>query len=1153
MKPDGSGAYGPLDFALGAVIRVSGRDFTVVDADADSRALLRARYGVELGAPLPVPRTYIVPKEEVGHRGHANKVSPDQGDQEDVVHGFFKRAPDTKGKFMEHGSNILRFECEWRETGETFGDRRSFALQYYLSDDTMELLDKTSAYSQGGAFTKFAARQRMPRMALEVGAEAVVTNVPGGEAPPALEAVAAAHARARAAYRYTDGPTVWPKFTNPITGKPTSTPSTAGSGGAGVVGGFAVLTAPRAGAAPAPDFITAADLVCGGVISIFGRPLLLRSCDPFTVAFGLQKLGIDQRNTFLGASQTPAAERAAGMPHCAPRGPVGLPPFVGALAVGVEEETRVNASKIVPTFRYANNFDRFYQLAGKQLRFEAALDAGGADPDDAAREFVVSFYLEDDTMAIVEVFRDKKGARAVRFLARGRWRNARSAPERAVQLSVQGARGDAVLPPPQQRAYDRVFSANGETFGYADSFNGQGYSGGVYGKAERTGPGGTGVAAAADLGIRDPLTHAFEAPPPVFAPADFYEGASIQMHHLPGLVFVLGRPDGFTAAYLASRAAAQAAGSPSDARNVYVADTANPVPSLPLERTGAPPATAATASTTTSSPPGSYPHSCLLLARLLCGVSASAETVCRQADKGARGYAPRGVVAQVLAGYGVSPASCPQEALDAVLDAHTIGTGESLMAAERAAECARSRVHARRGPAALPPPLPAHTPAGGSPLSSSGRSMPRTPAGEAAALSRTVLHTVQGLSDPFAGPHLTDFGAAAFGAADMVDYPALFRALEEAVVAQQSLQPRMEKVLPQLRAALLSSREHLRRCFRDLNCAGTGVVTFREFRHLLLRHQLDVGMNDASVRELMRRFPPASPAPMDATGEPQLCYKGFVEALLDASTLAPGEMEHFWDFVRGVHNRAPESVGGTFTVPQVFPHVNKVSSWGPSMDLSRFEAGLGETRYSPKAPVPLSPSRGSENFASSGGAKAAPPPSGPASASATASGAFAAHAGAFQAAQLPTSPLNASLAPRPAGTAAPPPPPPRPAMAPSATSSDPRPAPAQACVDVYAALSAGAEGAALLERLRAAFGTRRLELYRALTLYDTRRTRTLGARAFLDALVSAGLRLSTAQTASLTRTLCQAAGAGGRTVPHPQDVNVDYNTFLDQIFPPVTW
>ena len=50
------------------------------------------------------------------------------------VNGFYKKMPDMKGKFYEHGSAMLRFECEWREIGETFGDRRSFALQYYLAD-----------------------------------------------------------------------------------------------------------------------------------------------------------------------------------------------------------------------------------------------------------------------------------------------------------------------------------------------------------------------------------------------------------------------------------------------------------------------------------------------------------------------------------------------------------------------------------------------------------------------------------------------------------------------------------------------------------------------------------------------------------------------------------------------------------------------------------------------------------------------------------------------------------------------------------------------------------------------------------------------------------------------------------------------------------
>ena len=43
--------------------------------------------------------------------------------------------------------------------------------------DTLEILDKSSPYAQGGQFTKFAIRQRLPKMPLEVGADAVVTTM----------------------------------------------------------------------------------------------------------------------------------------------------------------------------------------------------------------------------------------------------------------------------------------------------------------------------------------------------------------------------------------------------------------------------------------------------------------------------------------------------------------------------------------------------------------------------------------------------------------------------------------------------------------------------------------------------------------------------------------------------------------------------------------------------------------------------------------------------------------------------------------------------------------------------------------------------------------------------------------------------------------
>jgi hypothetical protein len=767
-----------------------------------------------------------------------------------------------------------------------------------------------------------------------------------------------------------------------------------------------------------------------------------------------------------------------------------------------------------------------------------------ADPDDAPREFVVSFYLEDDTLAIVEVLRDKKGAHAVRFLSRGKWRNANAAPDAtsdAVQRAVNGPRGAIPLAPPAQAAYDRVFGASGDKFGYADSFGGQGYSGGVYGKSERTGPGNTGVAAAADIGVRDPLSHTFVAPPRLFSTDDFRVGAALALHHMPGVVFLLGQPDGFTEQWLAAREASHGDGA-ADARDVYVPDSKAPVPSLPLEGMAAPESAAS-----------AHTDACLTFGKVLAGVAASAQEVVRQSDKGRRGWAPRAVVAAALAKYGCAPPAVPADVVEYMLDVHTIGTGAELMSAEMARENAKSTKHARpgsRGELTVP---------GGSPFST-GRTMARTAAGFADAIEKTTGTSHDGLLDPLAGPRLTDYGARAFYAQPMVDYGALFKSVNDAVIRQRGLQPRLDKLLPQLRAALLSSRTHLRKIFRDLDTAGKGVITFKEFRHLLLRHQLDVGLNDAQIRAVMDRFEPADAAAAAAAGagdEPAIAFTGFVRTLLDAATLAPGEVEHFMDFVRGVHNTAPESVGGTYTVPQVFPHTNKVSSWGENMDLSRF--GVMDSTTRP--------------FSAPSATAARPPPPPAASASARAPHAPVAPppvpAAARTAPAATAAPVNATLSASAAPGHG------RPSTAPAAA-IDPRPRPANPVVDVVAVLLGSQKGADLLARVRSIFGTRRLDLYRSLTLYDTcvmrgsgralispltpaplltpsrlrrRRTRALGVRAFLDALVSAGLKLTSGQVAELSKAFCSAAAAPGAPVPQPMDVAVDYNEFLESAFP----
>lgn len=151
---------------------------------------------------------------------------------------------------------------------------------------------------------------------------------------------------------------------------------------------------------------------------------------------------------------------------------------------------------------------------------------------------------------------------------------------------------------------------------------------------------------------------------------------------------------------------------------------------------------------------------------------------------------------------------------------------------------------------------------------------------------------------------------------------------------------------------------------------SAGAITFREFKDMLNRHHLDVGLNDAQVRSVMMRFPLASAEAAAKAGagqgEPCLDWRGFVEAIVDARTLAPGELETILDFIRGVHDVGYDSqaakggVGGTRTTPAVFPHVNQVTSWSAQ--------GMDLRPYGIKERPELAPQQGVEGSYRSTGA-----------------------------------------------------------------------------------------------------------------------------------------------------------------------------------------
>ncbi|KAI8614274.1 hypothetical protein BC830DRAFT_1169572 [Chytriomyces sp. MP71] len=66
-------------------------------------------------------------------------------------------------KFLENDRRVLRFYCVWDDTNSVFGDVRHMVVQYYLSDDTVEIHERIPANSGRERNTLFLRRNKLPK------------------------------------------------------------------------------------------------------------------------------------------------------------------------------------------------------------------------------------------------------------------------------------------------------------------------------------------------------------------------------------------------------------------------------------------------------------------------------------------------------------------------------------------------------------------------------------------------------------------------------------------------------------------------------------------------------------------------------------------------------------------------------------------------------------------------------------------------------------------------------------------------------------------------------------------------------------------------------------------------------------------------------
>ncbi|XP_060652659.1 EF-hand domain-containing family member C2 isoform X1 [Drosophila nasuta] len=261
-------------------------------------------------------------------------------------------------QFLEFDRRVLKFQGYWNDRSE-FGDVRKLDICYYLADDTIDIKEKFPRNSGREGPSTFLKRGKLPK-------EFTGLALPGQQTSVTLLNVLGSSMRD---VRYVADPL--------NTGQ------------------------------KEVQHYTDQDLQIGAVLNVFGRDVILTSCDQFTQHYYREKYGIQD---FTPQS---LPERSDERP-CYTGQVRRLPPYNGW---GSHEDSEGNCITVEPKAPQAD-FKKLFKYDGCILRFGAKLMS--VIRENCERSFVISYYLADDTVQIYEVARRNSGFVGGEFLKRAR-------------------------------------------------------------------------------------------------------------------------------------------------------------------------------------------------------------------------------------------------------------------------------------------------------------------------------------------------------------------------------------------------------------------------------------------------------------------------------------------------------------------------------------------------------------------------------------------------------------------------------------------------------------------------------------------------------------------------------------------------------------
>ena len=315
FKDDGITPLTFQDFQVGEDITIFSKVIRIYDADQYTRDFC-AMNGKRLSAVQPIPLdsfTLNLLNKPKGQKDHAMK------DYLEYSMGGGK--PKNAKQFLENDRKVLRYFA-------TF-EGLKYIIHYYLSDDTVEIMEVNYNNSGRDAFPLFLRRSKLPRK-------------------------------------------------------------------------FAIA---QPGEDCFSDFYKDSDIEPFMTLWAFNRPFKILGCDEFTSDYYLTNY---RRNFPVGGFEDPPQKD---------QGKIIIPPYNG---FGSEEDSLGNCLKLINKppkkdyYKYINN-DKII------LRYLARLNTKVLE--DLDRRFLISFFLNDDSIQVYEMNNRNSGIWEGKFLERGMYKN----------------------------------------------------------------------------------------------------------------------------------------------------------------------------------------------------------------------------------------------------------------------------------------------------------------------------------------------------------------------------------------------------------------------------------------------------------------------------------------------------------------------------------------------------------------------------------------------------------------------------------------------------------------------------------------------------------------------------------------------------------